>query len=141
MRLPTGYFSAAQIVAYIDETLGDEPAQDDIDTVLRVLPKLVYDWHGLADDELASAIIEPPLSGHREFNALFEGIVAYFFHTELQQNAPEWTRRTRLERQWIARRRQVERGGERLYFKIWQNTPIEMLERGLLFSRSELALL
>ncbi|MDR1013659.1 MAG: hypothetical protein LBL86_01580 [Coriobacteriales bacterium] len=141
MRLPTGYFSAVQIVAYINETLGGASNQDDIDAVLRVLPKLIYDWRGLTDDELAVAIAEPPLSGCPEFDALFEGIVAYFFHIELRRNAPEWASRTRLTRQWVARRSQVEKGGERLYFKIWQNTPIEMLERGLLFSRSELTLL
>jgi hypothetical protein len=141
MKLPAGYLSATQIVSYIDEALGDEPAQNEVDTVLRVLPKLVYDWRALTDGELALAVTEPPLSRHREFNALFEGIVAYFFHTELQQNAPAWTGRTYLDKQWIARRHQVEKGGERLYFKIWQNTPIEMLERGLLFSRSEMNLL
>jgi hypothetical protein len=135
-----GISSAQEIVAAIDRTLGSEPSQDDVDTVLRMLPKLIFDWKQLSAWELERATAEPPLSVHHEFNALFEGIVAYFFHTELHRAAPEWANRTRLERQWIARQDQVERGGERLYMKIWQHTPIELLARGALFSRSEMKL-
>jgi hypothetical protein len=129
------------MVSYIDRTLGDEPSQDDVDTVLRVLPKLVNDWRSLSPQDLERVTEEPRLSVHHEYNALLEGLVAYFFHVTRGERAPRWTTRTRLDRQWIVRRDQVERGGERLFMKIWQSTPIEFLERGLLFSRLELKLI
>jgi hypothetical protein len=84
------------------------------------------------EDEL---LLPPQLYFDDEkWNAVLEGIVAYYSHKK-NMNAPAWTRRTKLNTQFVPFFEQVDK---KVYPTLWQNTPVELLDKGVLLPRKDL---
>jgi hypothetical protein len=75
-----------------------------------------------------------------EWQALLEGIVSYFFHAGRMEDAPAWTRRTRLKRMFVPRSASKEIGAK--YFdRLCAKWAPEFAEKNILFSRDEMQMI
>jgi transcriptional regulator with XRE-family HTH domain len=135
-----GYKSAKEIGDFINEELSAGLDSERLSTILRVMPKLVMDWRKLSAEDVYSMALPRPNVLQTEWQALLVGIVRYYFHTERMEDAPAWTRRTRLKRKFVPRGESVEISGK--YFdRICARCAPEFAEKNIIFSRDEMQLI
>ena len=135
-----GYFSAAEIGEIANKELDDGLDSKRLNVLLRVIPKLVYDWKDLSRDDITKMMLPQPRVHYEEWQALLEGIVQFFAHSELLEDAPRWTHKTRLKKMFIPRAAVREIGNKR-FERLSQKTAPEFSNKNLLFSYDELQLI
>jgi transcriptional regulator with XRE-family HTH domain len=135
-----GYKSAKEIGDFINEELSAGLDSERLSTILRIMPKLVIDWRKLSVEDLRAMALPRPNVTQAKWQALLEGIVRYYFHVERMEDAPAWTRRTRLKKKFVPRGESVEIGGK--YFdRICAKCAPEFAEKNIIFSRDEMQLI
>ena len=109
----------------------------DIHFAVRNITNEISRWHscGLSLEELRLLTESPPDSGDPRFDALIEGIVAHKFHGE-GYSAPDWCQNTKLEETWAP-------FGDVIIDDDWYLmgvllTPVELLDKRIVFNRSNL---
>lgn len=130
--------SAAALGVWVREELAaDRPATRH---VIRVITREIDRWfkNGLDDDQIADLAAAPADTGDAHWDALIEGIVARRLH-EAGLSSPAWTRRTKLEVGWDPYDDLIRDDG--WYALNVLHTPAELLDKGVILSRAELALL
>lgn len=121
----------------IGDWVRDELANPEPDSIhiSRVITQEIGRWFAVgfnADDIVAVA--DPPVdSGSPQWDALVEGIVAHLFHVR-GLRAPAWTKNTQLEEGWAP---------NDIYSLDWHllnvlSTPVELLDKGVIFARQNL---
>jgi hypothetical protein len=135
-----GYLSAAEIGEVINRELAGGLSAEKLRTLLRVVPKLVYDWRRLSRADIDKMMLPQPRVAQREWQALLEGIVQFFAHSVLLEDAPAWTRRTHLDKLFVPRAA-VREIGPRRYVALLKKLPPEFSQKNILFTRDEMQLL
>lgn len=129
--------SAASIGRWVSRELSS-PRPEPLHAV-RVITREIDRWFNneLATADIAELAAEPVDTGDRRWDALIEGIVARKLH-ERRMVAPSWTRRTRLEVGWHPYE-DVIRDPDWYRLDVFR-TPVELLDKGVIFPREELQL-
>ncbi|MDR1358629.1 MAG: helix-turn-helix domain-containing protein [Coriobacteriales bacterium] len=135
-----GYRSAKEIGDFINGELAQGLDAERLRVVLRVVPKLIYDWKHLPVEDLPKMLLPRPQVIQREWQALLEAAVRFFAHSELWTDAPRWTSVTHLEKPFVPRAAVREMGSLRLDYVIRRMAP-EFAEKNILFSHREMQLL
>ncbi|MDR1016699.1 MAG: helix-turn-helix domain-containing protein [Coriobacteriales bacterium] len=132
-----GYHDAKEIGAFVEQELSPHPDQQKVDLVLRTIPKLVNDWRKLPPHDARIMTSATPSLAALPWQAFLEAVVQYFCHDVLWQDAPRWTRRTRLRSQFVPRGF-CEPLSQRRIARIRANALPEFLAKNILFSRDEM---
>jgi hypothetical protein len=135
-----GYRSAKEIGDFINEELANGLDAERLRVLLRVIPKLIYDWKSLPAEDLPKVLLPRPQVAQCEWQALLEAAVRFFVHSELWTDAPRWTSATRLEKLFVPRAAVREIGPQRLDYVIRHMAP-EFIEKNILFTHREMQLL
>jgi len=132
-----GYRSPKEIGDFVNAELEGGLDAEKLRVILRYIPKTVLDWRDLSRSEQGTLMRQPARIADLRFQALVEGAVRYFAHVEMWEEAPAWTRRTKLPRLFIPRAALREIGAKR-FAKILMGGLPEFLEKNVLFSASEM---
>jgi transcriptional regulator with XRE-family HTH domain len=135
-----GYFSAAEIGEIVNKELKGGLDSEKLRVLLRVIPKLVYDWKDLPRAEMSKMMVPQPRVCQKEWQALLEGTVQFFAHSELLEDAPRWTYKTRLKRVFVPRAAVREISNKR-FERLAKRAVPEFSNKNLLFSHDELQLI
>lgn len=113
-----------------------EPEPDSVH-IARVITQELGRWFDAetSERELASVADQPVNTGDSRWDALVEGIVARGFHLRKQQ-PPAWTKRTRLDVGWAPNQHLTPDINRHLINAL--DTPVELLHKGVIFSRENL---
>jgi hypothetical protein len=130
--------TAADIAAWVRQELG--APNPDTDHIIRVMTRETSRWfHNGLDPEAIQALAQAPGStGSPQWDALIEGITAYLLHIH-NLSAPAWTKTTQLPEGWSPRDALIR--DQRHYVMSVFETPAELLNKGVVFARSEMDLL
>jgi hypothetical protein len=136
-----GYKSAKEIGDFVNSELEGEGTLDPkaLRVVLRVVPKLVYDWKDLPSDDIPKMMLPCPKVVQPEWQALIEGIVQFFSHSELLADAPRWTYRTKLRETFVPRATGKILGKLRMD-RMFKRAAVELVEKNIVFSKDEMQL-
>jgi transcriptional regulator with XRE-family HTH domain len=132
-----GYKSAKEIGDFLNEELSAGLDGARLSTILRVLPKLVLDWRKLPYEDARAMAYARPSVAQEEWQALLEAAVRFFWHTAYWEEAPAWTRRTKLKRRFVPRGA-TRALGNKHFDKICSKCIPEFAEKNILFSRDEM---
>lgn len=129
--------TAHDLAAWVRAELESE--QPDTKHAIRVLTREIDRWfnNNLSDTQILDLAAEPAGTGDDHWTALIEGIVAHKLHCR-GLKAPAWTKRTRLEVGGWDPYRVRDDGWFRINIFA---TPVELLDKGIVFPRQELELL
>ena len=126
---------AADIGAWVRaELTAKEP---DTDFILRVIARETDRWFNGSDFD-PGLVEQPVATGSRQWDALIEGVVAYRMNLA-GFKPPEWTYRTSLEVGWNPREPVNDSGIGWAILDMFE-TPAELLEKGVTFSRRNMDL-
>ncbi len=105
--------------------------------ITRVITQELGRWFNseTADSELEAVSNQPAYTGDPRWDALIEGIVSRGFHLR-QQQPPAWTKRTRLDVGWAPNQHLTPDINRHLVNAL--DTPVELLHKGVIFSRENL---
>lgn len=128
--------SAADIGDWVRRELGTP--QPDTVHISRVITQELGRWFDeeTSPRELDAIAADPVDTGDPRWDALIEGIVSRGFHLRGQQPPPAWTKRTRLDVGWGPN--QHLSPGINRHLANALDTPVELLHKGVIFSRRNL---
>jgi hypothetical protein len=139
----TNYYDTERIAQMVNSVIVEndgQPEAEDVDMVLRALPKVIYDWKDLEVAQIDELVAKEPEIKDEKWRALVEGVVALFYHSQLWRTPPAWTSKTVLEEQFVPRA-VGHKIGQNTYDWIFKATPVEMREKNVLFSKREMLIL
>ena len=107
--------------------------------IARVIVHEIDQWFKSAfiGDELLTFVGRPE-TGSESWDALIEGLAARYFHVR-KLEAPAWACRTRLDEAWSPYDETITDNSWHIVNVL--NTPVELLDRGVILSRTELVLI
>jgi hypothetical protein len=112
-------------------------ATPEIDHIIRVLTREVARWFRSDNIDIQSLDGTPGSTGSHRWDAMIEALVAYQCHIH-HLGAPSWTRKTRIEEGWFPRDSLIKNQGD--YVLTIFETPVEFLDKGIVFSFTEMEL-
>jgi hypothetical protein len=106
--------------------------------IVRVITQETGRWAAarLPETAIARAVAEAPNTGSDQWDALIEGVVAHQLD-RLGIRRPAWTYRTSLAQGWAPNSDVV--ADDRWYVLDVFHTPVELLEKGVILARHNLA--
>ena len=135
-----GYYTATEIGEVVNRELTGNLDSERLRVILRMIPKLVYDWKQLSRADIAKMMLPQPRVAQKEWQAWLEGVVQFFVHSELLEDAPRWTHKTRLKKLFVPRAAVREIGFKRFQLLTEKMTP-EFSSKNILFTHDEMQLL
>ena len=105
--------------------------------IARVIVHEINQWFKNTTDEFLP-FEGHPNTGSERWDALIEGLAARYFHVR-KLEAPAWARCTRLDEAWSPYDETVTDNSWHIVNVL--NTPVELLDRGIVLSRTELVLI
>lgn len=132
----TSLATAADIGDWVRQELA--APQPDTVHITRVITQELGRWFNreTQQHELEDIAADPANTGDPRWDALIEGIVSRGFHLR-QQQPPAWTKRTRLDVGWAPNQHLTPDINRHLANAL--DTPVELLHKGVIFSRRNLA--
>ena len=109
----------------------------DVHFAVRTITNEIHRWFAsrASLDRVKELVSQEPDSGDERFDALIEGIVAVMFRAK-KLTVPRWTTRTKLASHW-APWGDIVRDDE-WYAQSVLFTPVELLDKGIVFDRKNL---
>lgn len=135
-----GYRSPKEIGDFVDTQLKSGMTAQNLDVVLRFIPKAVNDWQELDKADREKLIIQPARTDDVRFQALIEGATQFICHNKWWQDAPAWSSKTKLKRMFVPRSA-VREIGNAWYERIFRHCAPEFLAKNILFTYDEMAVL
>ncbi|MDR1861527.1 MAG: hypothetical protein LBQ41_00645 [Candidatus Ancillula sp.] len=136
-----GYYDTKKIADLINrELIDNDPDEEKLNLILRALPKIIYDWNDLSDEEILEITKDEPEIKDERWRALVEGLVSIFYHTQLWKTPPKWTKKTTLKEPFYPRAMK-ENIGKLWISRIFKKTPMDFREKNVLFASNEMMLI
>lgn len=113
-------------------------AEPDTVHITRVITQEIGRWftQGLSDDDIRAVAAPAADTGSKQWDALIEGVVSHQLHVR-DILAPDWTRRTKLDAGW-APNEHLTRDLRWHILNVF-STPVELLDKGVVFARENLS--
>ncbi|MDR0499981.1 MAG: helix-turn-helix domain-containing protein [Coriobacteriales bacterium] len=132
-----GYRTPKEIGDFVNHELALGLDESRLNFLLRYMPKTVIDWAYLDDVEQRKILLQPAKITDIRFQALLEGMVKFYVHNWLWQDAPDWTERTVLKKTFVPRAA-VRNIGNRYYRNIIKSVSEEFQQKNVIFSNDEM---
>ena len=101
---------------------------------------MTMDWQELCAPDQAKLMAQPARIEDIRFQALIEGAIGYYAHAKLWQEAPKWTKKTKLKDIFVPRAA-VREIGNRRFDRLTQRCAAEFIEKNVLFTYDEMAVI
>jgi plasmid maintenance system antidote protein VapI len=132
-----GYRSPKEIGDFVNTEFEAGITEENLDMVLRFIPKAVNDWNELAEVDRNMLMAQPARIDDVRFQALIEGAMQYVCHSKWWQDAPSWTNKTKLKKIFVPRSAAREIG-KLWYDRILMHCVPEFLDKNVLFAVDEM---
>jgi hypothetical protein len=98
----------------------------------RMEKALLKKWITIGDIKLL--ISKPAKTGHKEWDALFEGIVQFYCNVRFKINYPKWTVKTKLKIQFDPFFK-MTKNDENYFLELFLDTPQELFQKNIIMPK------